>query len=74
LKIILVKVKPNARTSCLTQQDDGSWWAQVPAAPVDGLANDALIALVAEHFGVRRAQVRIKSGSAGRLKRLLIDA
>jgi len=74
LKIILVKVKPNARASTLVAQDDGSWLAQIASPPVDGQANDALIALVARQFGVRRAQVQIKTGSRGRLKRVQIEA
>jgi uncharacterized protein len=73
LKILLVKVKPNARASALVAQDDGSWLAQLAAPPVDGQANAALIALVAKHFGVRRAQVAIKTGSSGRIKRVQID-
>ena len=72
MKIILVKVKPNARTSTLVAQDDGSWLAQIAAIPVDGRANEALIALVAKHFGVRRAEVRIKTGATARLKRVQI--
>lgn len=73
LKLLSVKVKPGARVSSLTAQADGSWLAQVAAPPVDGAANDALIRLVAEHFGVRRAQVRIKSGASSRHKRIEID-
>ncbi len=74
MKLLTVKVKPGARTSALVAQDDGSWLAQVAAAPVDGAANEALIRLVADHFGLRRAQVRIKSGASSRLKRIEIDA
>ena len=74
MKIILVKVKPNARASTLLAQDDGSWLAQIATPPVDGQANEALIALVARQFGVRRAQVQIKTGSSGRLKRVQIEA
>jgi uncharacterized protein (TIGR00251 family) len=74
MRVIAVRVKPGARTSALTLQDDGSWLAQVIAPPVDGAANEALIRLVAEHFGVRRAQVRIRSGTASRAKRVEIDA
>lgn len=73
MKIILVRVRPNARCSSLVAQDDGSWLAQVKAAPVDGQANTALIGLVAKHFGLRRVQVQIKTGSTGRLKRVQID-
>ena len=73
MKVLVVKVKPNARTDALTVQDDGSWLAQIAAQPVDGKANEALINLIAKHFGLRRAQVRIKSGAAGRMKRVQID-
>jgi uncharacterized protein (TIGR00251 family) len=73
LRIIQVKVKAGARASLLVAQDDGSWLAQVAAPPVDGQANEALIALVARHFGLRRAQVRVKSGASSRTKLLQID-
>lgn len=47
-----VKVKPSARVSSLTQAAEGSWLAQLKAPPVDGKANQELIALVAHHFGL----------------------
>ncbi|MBP6514635.1 MAG: DUF167 domain-containing protein [Steroidobacteraceae bacterium] len=68
-----VKVKPNARTSALAQQDDGSWLAQLKSPPVDGKANAELIALVAEHFGRRKAQVTLKSGASGRMKLVQVE-
>jgi uncharacterized protein (TIGR00251 family) len=73
LKILQVKVKPNARASVLVAQHDGTWLAQVAAPPVEGQANEALVALVAKHFGVRRTQVRIKSGASGRMKLVQVD-
>ena len=73
MKLLQVKVKPHARTSALEPQDDGTWLARVAAAPQEGAANEALLRLVADHFGVRRAQVRIKSGTASRCKRIEID-
>jgi uncharacterized protein len=71
--VIQVKVKPNARVSALTQADDGTWLAQIKSPPIDGKANEELIALVAQHFGCRRSCVSIKSGAAGRTKRVSID-
>ena len=47
----------------VSELDDGSWLARVKAPPVDGKANAAVIALVAKHFGLRKAQVHIKSGA-----------
>ncbi len=59
--------------SGLEEQPDGTWLARVKAPPVDGKANAALIELVAESFGVRKAQVTIKSGAGARLKLVQID-
>lgn len=65
---IQVKVKPNARTSQLVQGSDGIWLAQLKSLPIDGRANQELIALVAGHFGCRKADVTVKSGASGRMK------
>jgi uncharacterized protein YggU (UPF0235/DUF167 family) len=69
---IVVKVKPNARASVLQQEADGTWTAQLKSAPVDGRANEELLALVARHFGCRKADVSIKSGASSRLKRVVV--
>ena len=71
---IAVRVKPGARVSALVGQDDGTWLAHVKAQPVDGKANEELRALVAREFGVRKAQVSIRSGACGRAKIVEIDA
>ena len=68
-----VKVKPNARVSALDQQADGSWLAQLKSPPVDGKANEELIALVAKHFGRRKSQVSIRSGASGRMKLVQVE-
>ena len=73
MKTLQVRVKPNARVSQIQQQDDGTWLAQIKSPPVDGKANEELIALVAGHFGVRKAQVTLKSGAGARLKLLQVD-
>ena len=67
-----LKVKPNARTQSLTQGEDGIWLAQLKSPPVDGKANAELIELVARHFGRTKAQVSIKSGGSGRVKRVVV--
>lgn len=70
---LLVKVKPNARQSVLAEQADGTWLAQIKSPPIDGKANEELIALVARHFGVRKAQVVIRSGASGRMKLVMVS-
>ena len=72
MPVLHIKAKPNARTSALLRQDDGTWLAQLKSTPVDGKANEELIALIARQFGCAKASVVIKSGAGGRLKRVTI--
>jgi hypothetical protein len=67
-----VRVKPKARRQSLQQTTDGTWLAEIRAAPVDGEANSALIRLIADQFKVRKSQVMIKSGTASRMKTIVI--
>lgn len=69
-----IKVKPNAKISSLTPATEGPWQARLKAPPVDGKANEELIALVARHFGCSKAAVSIRSGASGRLKLVKVDA
>ena len=69
-----VKVKPNAKVSSLDQEPDGTWVAKLKAAPVEGKANEELIALVADRLGCRKAAVTIKAGACGRTKLIKIEA
>lgn len=72
--LIQVKVKPSARASTFEAAPDGTWLAQLKSAPVEGKANEELIALVARHFECRKSCVSIKSGTSGRLKWVRINA
>ena len=69
-----VKVKPNARTSELVQAADGTWLAKLKSAPVDGKANEELVALVAQQFKCRRTSVSIKAGVSGRTKLVKVES
>jgi len=71
--VIQVRVKPNSRLSTLDQSGEGTWLAQLKAAPIDGKANDELISLVATRFQCRKSAVSIKSGASGRMKLVLIE-
>lgn len=73
MRTLRLKVKPGSREESLTEQDDGTWLARVKAPPVDGKANAAVIALVAAHFGLRKAQVTIRSGASARLKLVQLE-
>ena len=58
---IQVKVRPNSRIAEVTQEGD-SFTVKVKEPPREGKANEAVIRLLAEHFGVPQSQVRILSG------------
>ena len=72
MRILQVKAKPNSRVSELTQQDDGTWLAQLKSPPVDGKANAELVELVARTFGCTKSSVTIKTGAGSKLKRVLV--
>ena len=58
---IQVKVKPNSKNEELSQEGD-SFIVKVKEPPREGKANQAVIKLLAGHFGVPNSQVRILSG------------
>jgi len=64
---IQVKVKPNSKTEELSREGD-SFIIKVKEPPKKGKANQAVIKLLAEHFGVSQSQVRILSGFRSRNK------
>ena len=77
LMILMMKLPPDlyytAEHLWTQEADDGIWLASLKALPVDGKANEALIALIADYFKLRKKQVHIKSGAGARIKRLLIS-
>jgi uncharacterized protein YggU (UPF0235/DUF167 family) len=71
--LLQIRVKPRSRTSELVRESDGTWVARLKAPPVDGRANQELVALVAAHLKCPRAAITIKSGASGRLKLVNVD-
>jgi len=53
--------------------EDGVLAVRLAAPPVEGAANKALIAFLAEAFGVSRSAVRVESGERARRKRVRIS-
>jgi len=64
---IQVKVKPSSKTEEVSQEGD-SFIVKAKEPPKEGKANQAVIKLLAEHFGVPQSQVRIVSGFRSRNK------
>ncbi len=66
--VLEVLVQPRASRTRAVGEHDGRLKVQLAAPPVDGEANDALVAFLAERLSVRRSDVTIVRGDTGRRK------
>lgn len=72
MKTLAIRVIPNAKQNKIV--DEGERLKVYLTAPaVDGRANKALIALLAEHFGVRKSSISIIRGEKSRDKVIQIE-
>ena len=71
--IITIRVIPRAGRTAVAGMRGDAVLVRLAAAPVDGAANEALIAFVATTLGCSRRDVAIVSGERSRDKRLRID-
>jgi uncharacterized protein (TIGR00251 family) len=70
--VLRVHVQPGAGRSAVVGRHGTSLKVRVAAPPVDGRANVAATALVAETLGVKEGDVELVSGQRSRLKRFRI--
>jgi uncharacterized protein (TIGR00251 family) len=68
-----VRVQPRASRSEVCGMHGDSLRIRLAAPPVDGAANEALVALLADELDVARRSVRIVSGLASRTKLVHVD-
>lgn len=72
-RTITCAVKPGSRKGPLVEQSaDGSLMLFVREQAVDGKANTAAAALLAEYLGVPKSHVRLVAGHTSRTKRFAI--
>ena len=69
---INVRVKPGSSQEKVILADDGSLVVYCHARAHDGEANAAVVALVAEYYGVAKSSMQIVRGAKGRDKVLEI--
>jgi uncharacterized protein (TIGR00251 family) len=67
-----VRVQPRASRSEIVGEQEGALRVRLAAPPVDGAANDALIALLADLLNIPKRDIRIVSGATS--KRKIIEA
>jgi uncharacterized protein (TIGR00251 family) len=68
-----VAVVPNAKRTEADGLHDGALRVRLAALPIEGRANDALVAWLAKALGVPRRDVQIAQGATGRRKLVAID-
>ena len=77
--LIAVKVKPNSKVEKVEEPKTKLWEdrndfyiVHVKEPPIEGRANDTVLRLLAEHFGVARSRVFLKRGTTGKIKHIEI--
>lgn len=71
---IVVYCQPGAKQTRCVGQHDGKPKIQLKAPPVDGAANQALIAFLSKVYGVPKSAIRIELGASSRTKRVEVAA
>ena len=70
---VRVHVQPRASRSEITGLHGAALKVRLQAPPVDGAANEALVALIAGRLGLPKSAVRVVSGATSRSKTVEIE-
>ena len=71
--VLEILVQPRSSRTRVVGEHDGRLKLHLAAPPVDGEANAALVAFLADALGVRRADVALLAGETGRRKRVRVS-
>ena len=71
--MLRLAVVPNAKRTGVDGLHDGALRVRLAAPPIEGRANEALVAWLAKSLGVPRRAVALAHGASGRRKTVLID-
>lgn len=70
---VVVTVKPGSKKGPLVEvADDGSITVYVRERAIEGKATEAVVRVLAEHFGLPRSRVELVSGATSRIKRFRV--
>ena len=70
--LLQLSVVPNAKRTEVDGLHDGALRVRLAAPPIDGRANEALVAWLAKSFGVPRRDVELLRGESSRRKQVAI--
>lgn len=68
MRQINIRVIPRAKLNKIEEMPDGSVRVHTTAAPADGVANSAVIKMLAKHFHVPKTSISIIRGTTSRDK------
>ena len=71
--LLLVSVMPNAKRTAADGLHDGALRVRLAAAPIEGRANEALVAWLAKSLGIPKRAVKLLRGESSRRKQLAVD-
>lgn len=72
--LLMVLLQPRASSQGWVGVQDGRMKIRLTAPPVEGQANEQLVAFLAKQFAVPKRQVAILQGVSARIKRVKITA
>ena len=70
--ILPVRARPGAKVDAVLDEHGGALRVAVTAAPEQGKANAAIVAVLAEALGCKPSQIALLSGPKARAKRFLV--
>jgi len=70
--LLQLSVMPNAKRTEVDGLHDGALRVRLAAPPIDGRANEALVAWLAKSLGVPKRDVEVLRGESSRRKQVLV--
>ena len=70
--VFTIRVMPRASADAVAGERDGMLLVRVTAPPVEGKANDAVVALLAKALGTPRGAIQVVRGASARTKRVSV--
>ena len=70
--VFTIRVMPRASADAVAGERDGMLLVRVTAPPVEGKANDAVVALLVKALGTPRGAIQVVRGASARTKRVSV--
>lgn len=67
-------VQPNAPKSAVVGEFNGALKIKIKALPIEGRANEEIVAFLSRHLGLSKSQIQILKGETSRHKAVLLIA